>query len=105
MSPAAASPRQHGQVSVTGGAGDDILLGKGSDEVKGGPGDDLLSDFGASDQVLDGEAGTDTYAFDFTPAGQVGLDVTPLNGGLVVHSPEAEGSSTPGPPSRASSWA
>ncbi len=73
-----------GQVSITGGAGDDILLGKGSDEVKGGPGDDLLSDFGTPDQVLDGEAGTDTYAFDFTPAGQVGLDVTPLNGGLVA---------------------
>ena len=34
--------------------------------------------------MLDGEAGIDTYAFDFTPAGQVGLDVTPLNGGLVA---------------------
>ena len=73
-----------GQVSVSGGAGDDIVIGKGSDVVKGGPGDDLLSDFGTADQVLDGEAGTDTYAFDFSPAGQVGLDVTPLNGGLVA---------------------
>ena len=73
-----------GQVSVTGGAGDDFVFGKGSDEVRGGTGNDLLSDFGAADQVLDGEAGTDTYAFDFTPAGQVGLDLTPLDGGLVA---------------------
>jgi RTX calcium-binding nonapeptide repeat (4 copies) len=73
-----------GQVSISGGAGGDLLFGKGSDVVKGGPGDDFLIDFGTPGQILDGEAGTDTYAFDFTPAGQVGLDLTPLNGGLVA---------------------
>ncbi len=73
-----------GTVSISGGAGNDVMIGHRSDVVKGGPGDDILTDFGVSGQVLDGETGNDTYRFDFTPYGQLALELTPMNGGLVV---------------------
>ena len=71
-------------VTITGGPGNDTMIGNRSEIVRGGPGDDVLSDFGVSDQLLDGEAGTDTYVYDLSFAGNIGIDLTPLNGGLVV---------------------
>ena len=83
-------------VSLLGGGGNDRLTSNASDVVRGGPGDDRLIGAADANGKLEGEDGTDTFAYDFSAAQPVSFAFTFNTTGMTVSAPGVPQSQTVG---------
>jgi hypothetical protein len=74
-------------VSLLGGAGNDRFTSNSSDIVRGGPGDDRLIGSADVNGKLEGEDGTDTFAYDASAAPPVSYAFTFNATGMTVSAP------------------
>ncbi len=81
-------------VSLVGGAGNDTLTSNSSDVVRGGIGDDRLIGVADAGGKLEGEAGTDTFAFDFSAAQPVSYGFALTSTGMTLSAPGVPGTQT-----------
>ncbi len=74
-------------VSLAGGPGADTLTSNTSDVMRGGPGDDRLAGAVQEGGTLDGEDGTDTFAFSLAGATPVSFTFTLNATGMTIGAP------------------